>query len=356
MTQVMLWVAVVAVVAGVAGVAGCGGHGSKSQTTSRSTETSTSNTSATPAFRASGPPVVVASGIPYAANLAIDARGGLWVASDAGGPNPADGVWYVPPGGRPRHVAAGMDATVGLAWVGERLYVSHISGPTTGAVTVFDGFSGRRFKTSRAVLDNLRIGRNAVGSLALGPNGRLFVGLGAPEDHSGPPGRVLSFAPSGGSPLLEATGLRNPFGLAFDGGRLLVTDSGRDDLGPFRPRDELNAFEPAGPTANFGFPGCYGQGGAACAGTRPPIAAFPAHSSPDGVAVKGHVAFVAESGSSFVQNPTGSDIVRIDLRTGRQDVFWRSPVKHDPIGVAIGPDGNLYVTLYASSKIVRFKL
>ena len=61
---------------------------------------------------------------------------------------------------------------------------------------------------------------------------------------------------------------------------------------------------------------------------------FPAHSSPDGVALKGNIAFVAENGSALVQNPTGGDIVRVDLRTGRENVFWRSPVKHDPLGVA----------------------
>lgn len=307
-------------------------------------------------MRATGNPVVVASGLLFPVNLAFDARGGLWVAADAGGPNAADGVWYVPPGGQPRHAAAGLSATVGLAWVGDRLYVAHITTPSSGAITVLEGFTGKRFKRSRVLLDSLAIGRNAVGSIAVGPHGRLFVGVGSQQDHSGPPGHVLSFAPSGGSAVVAATGLRNPYGLAFYGRRLLVTDSGRDDLGPYRPPDELNAFKPAKAAVNFGFPDCYGQGGAACAGTRPPLAVFPAHSSPDGLAVKGNVAFVAESGSSFVQNPTGSDIVRVDLRTGRENVFWRSPVRHDPIGLAVGPDGNLYATLYVSGKVVRFGL
>ena len=77
---------------------------------------------------------------------------------------------------------------------------------------------------------------------------------------------------------------------------------------------------------------------------------------PPGVAVKGDVAFVVENGSSFLQNPSGSDIQRVDLRTGQHTVFWRSPVKHDPVGAAIGPDGNLYITLFASGEIVRFTL
>ena len=70
----------------------------------------------------------------------------------------------------------------------------------------------------------------------------------------------------------------------------------------------------------------------------------------------GDVAYVAENGSAFEKNPTGSDVVRVDLRTGRHSVFWRSPVKHDPLGAAIGPDGDLYATLYVSGKVVRFDL
>lgn len=51
-----------------------------------------------------------------------------------------------------------------------------------------------------------------------------------------------------------------------------MTDNGRDDLGPSRPPDELEAFVPGEPVADFGFPACYGQGGGACAGTRAPFA------------------------------------------------------------------------------------
>ena len=91
-------------------------------------------------------------------------------------------------------------------------------------------------------------------------------------------------------------------------------------------------------------------------GTRPPLVKFAAHATPTTVVVKGDVAFVVENGSSFAKNPSGSDVQRVDLRTGRHTVFWRSPVKHDPVGAAIGPDGNLYVSLYASGKIIRFHL
>ena len=62
---------------------------------------------------------------------------------------------------------------------------------------------------------------------------------------------------------------------AFYGRLLLVTDHGRHDLGPYRPLAKLNEFNPAGPVVNCGFPGCYGQGGPACSGTRPRLCGSP---------------------------------------------------------------------------------
>jgi glucose/arabinose dehydrogenase len=300
-------------------------------------------------------PTVVASGLHFPVNLTFDRHGGLWFTSSLGRQSPTNGVWYIPPGGRARQVVTGL-AAAGLLWVGNSLYVASVTAAGTGEITVLQGFNGTRFTSQRVRLAGLTVGQHVIGSIAPGPDGQLYIGVGAVGDHSGPPGSVLSFAPDGGSPVVRATGLRSPFGLAFYGRLLLVTDTGRDDLGPFRPPEELNEFDPAGPVVNFGFPGCYDQGGPACAGTRPPLVTFAAHSTPAAVAVKGDVAFVVLNGSSFLQNPSGSDVQRVDLRTGQNTVFWRSPVKHDPLGAAIGTDGNLYITLFASGEILEFKL
>ncbi len=343
--------AVGAVLAAMAGLASCSHPSAAPHSPTSSGPTSSG---AEPPLQAPTPTVVV-SGVPLATNLTFDQHGGLWFTSGTLGQNSTGGVWYVPPGGRPRHVVTGLSAS-GLAWVGNRLYVGSLTTPGIGRITIFEGFNGSRFTSQRVLLDNVNVGQHIIGSIVLGPDGRLYFGVGAAGDATGPSGSVLSIAPDGGNPVVKATGLRSAFGLAFYGRLLLVTDTGRDDLGPFRPPEDLYEFNPAGPVVNFGFPGCYDQGGPACAGTRPPLATFPAHATPSGVAVKGDVAFVVENGSSFLQNPSGSDIQRVDLRTGRHTVFWRSPVKHDPVGAAIGPDGNLYITLVASGKIVRFDL
>ena len=206
-------------------------------------------------------PKVVAKGIPFATNVVFDPAGGMWVTSGAGGENGSDGVWYVPKGGKPRHVVRHLTTALGLRWAGGKLYVSHITSPSNGRVTAFTGFDGKRFAKHSIALDGLRVGRHTMDSIVQGPGGRLYVGVGSTFDNHGRPGRVVSWVPGKHTPRLEATGLRNPYGLAFHGADLLVTDNGRDDLGETRPPEELDAFDPAGGVADFGFPRCFDQAG-----------------------------------------------------------------------------------------------
>jgi glucose/arabinose dehydrogenase len=193
------------------------------------------------------------------------------------------------------------------------------------------------------------------------------VGVGSTSDHSGYPGRVVSFLPDGSELRREAAGLRNPYGLAFVPGttRLLVTDNGRDDLGAFRPPEELNVFDVTAPARpDFGFPSCYGQGGPACRGKVAPLLDLPAHASSDGIAVTtdwaggGLTAFIAQNGSSYPANPTGRDVRMVRLGPGAQTASERrfawGFARQDPLGAAIGPDGTLYVTLLLSGRVVRF--
>jgi glucose/arabinose dehydrogenase len=296
-------------------------------------------------------PKVVAKGIPFATNVVFDPAGGMWVASGAGGSNPSDGVWYVPAGGRPRHVVNHLRTALGLRWAGGSLYVSHITSPSNGRVTAFTGFNGTRFTKHSIAIDGLRVGLHTMDSIVQGADGRLYVGVGSVADHSGLPGRVVSWMPGKHTLRREATGLRNPFGLAFHGAELLVTDNGRDDLGETHPPEELDAFDPAAGVADFGFPRCSGGRGR-CSGTIAPLATFAAHASADGLAVRGDFAYVAENGSTIRKHPVGSDVQRVNLATGHRTRIWKSPVAHDPLGAAIGPDGKLYVTLFVSGKVV----
>src|SRR5277367_220671 len=73
----------------------------------------------------------LAGSVPFPTNIVFDSHGGMWLTSGAGGPQPSDGVWYLPPGGHvPRHVAGGLHTALGLAWYRDRLYVGSISSPS----------------------------------------------------------------------------------------------------------------------------------------------------------------------------------------------------------------------------------
>ncbi|MBV8220995.1 MAG: hypothetical protein JO325_21235 [Solirubrobacterales bacterium] len=267
------------------------------------------------------------------------------------GHSPSEGVWYVPPGGRARHV--GLTGATALVWVGNKLYEADNTAPGMGRVSLLQNFTGAGFTRRRVLVNGVPVGSRTIGSIVQGPDGRLFIGTGALGDQ-GPPGHILSFPASGGTPTSEASGLRTDLGLAFWGRRLLITVNGPDVAG--KSPDELQSFEPGGQVVDFGFPKCYGQGGPACAGFPAPLVKFPSHSTPEGVVVKDDVAYVANFGSSVPQFPAPTEIVRVDLRTGHMSVFWRSPVPHDLIGLALGPDGNLYVPLLIGGEVLRFDL
>ncbi len=318
-----------------------------------------------------------ASGIPEPANLAFDPRGGLWVASGGRVPAGSNGVWYVRrAGARPVHAVRGLFSALGLTWSRGRLYVAHIvprGGGYVGRVTSFTGFDGRAFRRSRVVVDGLPVGLHRLGSIVAGPGRRLYLGVGSRYDNraSGErlSGTVVSFRADGSGLRVEATGLRNPYGLAFLPGTswLLVSDHGRDDLGLRRPPEELDIVDVAGGAPDFGFPDCFGQGGPACRGTRRPLLRMAAHAAPGAVAVVRHsatraTAYVPRFGSSFADQPTGGDVVSAALTrraggwTARSRRLARGLGRQNPLGAAVGPDGRLYVSLWTRGSVVRFDL
>jgi glucose/arabinose dehydrogenase len=201
-----------------------------------------------------------------------------------------------------------------------------------------------------------------------------------------------------------ATGIRNAVGITIaPNGRLYATQHGRDQLaeswaklytpeqGQNLPAEELVAVESGGA---YGWPYCYyddtkrqlvlapeygGNGSEVgrCTSLRGPIATFPAHWAPNGVAFyngdrfperyRGG-AFIAFHGSwnrapgpqegynvAFVpfsgDKPSGPYEVFADGFAGSQKTPDRAT--HRPSGVAVGPDGALYLSDDKGGRIWR---
>ncbi len=202
-----------------------------------------------------------------------------------------------------------------------------------------------------------------------------------------------------------ATGIRNAEGFAIDpSGRVFVTQHGRDQLHANWPdlyKPDQEATLPAEELlllkqkADYGWPECYydpfleklvlapeygGDGGktaGVCANKIAPLAAFPAHWAPnamvrydktqfparygDGVFIAFHGSWdrapYPQSGYNVVFQPVAGD-----RASGPCEIFAdgfagavRSPAKaeHRPSGLAVGPDGSLYVSDDIRGRIYR---
>jgi glucose/arabinose dehydrogenase len=94
-----------------------------------------------------------------------------------------------------------------------------------------------------------------------GPDGRLYVALGAPCnvcERPAPYASIISMRADGTDRRTEAEGVRNSVGLTWhpETGELWFTDNGRDMLGDDIPPCELNRIEEPG--GHFGFPYVHG--------------------------------------------------------------------------------------------------
>lgn len=142
-------------------------------------------------------------------------------------------------------------------------------------------------------------GDHQTDRLKFGPDGMLYFGQGSSTDAGTPdPGRpgerlynasVLRIDVDNPAISVVATGLRNPFGMAFhpENGQLFTTDGGSGELGELpdnAPLEEINWIVPG---SHYGFPGCEGPpiaGDPACSGVRGAIANFAPHLTPTSIA------------------------------------------------------------------------
>jgi len=218
--------------------------------------------------------------------------------------------------------------------------------------------------------------------IAFGPDGRLYVPVGAPCNICAPPGplhaTITRLDLAGGRPEVVARGVRNSVGFDFDpaSGDLWFTDNGRDWLGDDQPPDELNHLTKVG--EHFGFPFCHGNGlrdpehnaGHACSEFTPPARELGPHVASIGMRFytgrmfpekyRGGV-FIAEHGSWNRSTPIGYRVSFVRIENGRATSYepfaagWLkgTAASGRPADVLVMPDGALLVSDDKAGRIYR---
>jgi glucose/arabinose dehydrogenase len=307
----------------------------------------------------SGPPglraATLATGLPNVAALALDPEGRLWATTAAYSPGAADGVYVIErPGAPPAKVLAGLRTPLGLLWQGDTMYVA-----STGQVDAYTGFDGTRFADHTTVV-TWAPGVGESNEIVRAPDGRLLLGVSAPCDHCVPASRwsaaIVAFRPDGTGLEVYAARIRAPVGLVYFPGTsdVFVTMNQRDDLGGRTPGDWLSVV---GQGEDWGFPDCYGQGGAACAGVPAPTATLDRHGAVGGVAIVTGQLGPAIGTSALVAEWAVGKVQRVAL--SRSGSGYRGSVHpflaglKDPLPVLATPAGAVLVGDWKTGAVYR---
>jgi len=219
--------------------------------------------------------------------------------------------------------------------------------------------------------------------IAFGPDGRLYVPVGAPCNVCAPSGplyaTITRLDVKGGRPEIVAQGVRNSVGFDFQPGtgELWFTDNGRDWLGDEQPPDELNRLSRPG-QQHFGFPYCHGDGlrdpehnaGRACDQFTAPARLLGPHVAAIGMRFytgamfpekyRGGV-FIAEHGSWNRSTPIGYRVTFVKVEGDRATSYepfatgWLKGgvASGRPADVLVMPDGALLVSDDKAGRIYR---
>lgn len=247
--------------------------------------------------------------------------GKIHAVVDADADGVADQVWLI---------AAGLKMPSGLAFREGALYVGDID-----RILRYDDIETRLKNPPEPVIvtdtlpDKTHHGWKY---LRFGPDGMLYVPVGAPCNICDEPGfaQIRRMQPDGSGEEVFASGVRNSVGMAFhpQTGELWFTDNGVDMMGDDVPHDELNHAPQAG--LHFGFPYChegdledaeFGKG-KTCSDYQPPELKLGAHVAALGMAFytgnlfpadyQGQL-FIARHGSWNRSEKVGYDIVRVQF-------------------------------------------
>ncbi len=225
--------------------------------------------------------------------------------SDAGtqsaspGPKVAGGV-YLLKNGTATRLPGSPPVSFGVVWHKGTLYVS-----AGRLILAWSGWNGATFSKHRVVYTAPKrfTGFNGLG---FGADGRLYVGVDVGPmgkfDHG--PARTpyaydfLSLKPNGGGLKVVATGIRQPWQMAFPAGSSspFVSDLGQDT--PTSVANKAPDFVlRVKPGQDYGFPKCNWVKREACRGFARPFKFFAPHTDVMGMAIAGGRLYMSEFGA-----------------------------------------------------------
>lgn len=200
---------------------------------------------------------VFSDAVPDAREMAVGPKGTVFVGSNKGKVFALTDSNHDGRADRVRVIASGLDYPGGVAMHGGDLYVSVVD-----RILRFPAIEDHldRPPQPQVVTDKLPDETHAGGRfIAFGPDGKLYVPLGAPCNVCDKPGfgKLIRMNADGSGFQDVAYGIRNTVGFDWQPGAhtLWFTDNGRDLLGDNVPSDELNRVDRLG--ENFGFPFCH---------------------------------------------------------------------------------------------------
>ena len=268
-------------------------------------------------------------------------------------------------------LASGLRMPNGVALRDGALYVAEVN-----RILRFDDIEGQLDARPKPVVVTDRYPRETHHGwkfIRFGPDGRLYVPVGAPCNICDPdPARyalISRIQPDGSGYEVFARGVRNSVGFDWDPRtkELWFTDNGRDMLGDDLPSDELNHAPKPG--MHFGYPYCH-QGDTAdpefgrkraCSEFAPPVVKLGPHVASLGMrfytgtsfpAEYRNNIFIAEHGSWNRSKKSGYRVARVVVEGGRvtkHEVFAEGWLQGEsvwgrPVDLEVMPDGSLLVS------------
>jgi glucose/arabinose dehydrogenase len=317
--------------------------------------------------------------VPAARSMALGQQGTVFVGTRSGelyavSGDPTKGERRVV-----RVLARKLNMPNGVAFRDGALYVAEVN-----RILRYDGIESSldNLPAPKIVRDDLpRDRHHGWRYIAFGPDGRLYVPIGAPCNVCNEPkyGVITRMNPDGSGYEVFARGIRNTVGFTWhpETKELWFTDNGRDWLGDDQPSCELNVAARAG--LDFGFPYCHARNVkdpdfgnlGECSRMTPPVQTLGAHVAPLGVKFytsqsfpeefRGR-AFIAEHGSWNRGEKSGYRITTVKLNSNNKAVAYEpfatgfnrgDEVFGRPVDLLMLSDGSLLVSDDTAGAIYR---